>query len=366
MRIRKPNFYIDSFRNTPRILANDIAICLSSPSVQEIIDEVSKKYYLPAFQNNRREENRLLANQVATVFFKTADIDLALSSVKPMEASDEILADWKNEIKNLRAFHLVKDAIVDMMRELHDQECADRVENTVSEAILNTTIESGRNHDASKPLDAIKGIQTICAYVPLSHEKSDHADVFTTFWSDRSNSTTIKPSKEFLEFLKLANISTSEWKDAVLEIHDVDLEGSLDDDAFTFEIERVHAWQKTHQDADDSKPSLVDVEELVYAIDNCPFGFTPLVSFSMPIEELVHRDWNEPIKLTGGILGLHDFINGSGDPLRFEGEIELSPTISNMMAAGARANDIASVHGFVDQSFKSLVEDITPERRLAM
>lgn len=366
MRIKKPYFYIDSFRNTPRILGSDISICLSSPSVQEIIAEVSKKYCVPAFQNNKGEFNTSLANQVATVFFKTADKDLALSSIKPVDASEEVLAEWKAEIKNLRAFHLVKDAIVDMMRELHAQECFDRIDRTVSEAILNSTIEAGKQHDVSKPLDAIKGIQTICAYVPLSHEKSDPVDVFTTFWSDRNNSTTIKPDREFLEFLRIANISTNEWKDAVLEIHDIDLEGNLDDDAFTFEIERVQAWRKAHQDADDTKPALVDVEELVYAIDNCPFGFTPLVSFSMPIEELVHRDWNEPIKLTGGILGLHDFINGSGDPLRFEGEVQISPTIANMMVAGARENDIASVHGFVEQSFKSQIEDISPERGLSM
>lgn len=366
MRIRKPSFHLDSFRNTPRIFENDIAICLSSPAVQEILREVSKKHFAPAFQNDRSQFSKSLADQVASTLFKTADKEKALSHIKPAAVSEELRAEWKAEIKNSRAFHLVNDAMVDILRRLHPEKSINEISEVTSEAISDATIEAGRSHDLSRPIDAVRGINTVCAYVPLPEGQTNPTEVCTAFWSERSSSTTIKPSGAFLEFLKLTNISTDEWKSAVLEIHDLDLGGELDDDAFTFEIERKQTWETVQQGADDTRPSLVDVEELVYAIDNCPFGFTPLVSFSMPIEEIVHRDWNAPIKVTGGILGLHDFINGSGDPLRFEGEIELSPTISNMMAAGARANDIASVHGFVDQSFKSFVEDITPERGLTM
>lgn len=366
MRISKPQFHLDSFNSTPRVLENDLLVCIMSHNVQEIIKEISKKFTAPAFRNDGSSKAKSVADQVANAFFKSADKDTALDLVKPTPIQEELITEWKSEIRNSRAFHLINDAVVDIIHQLHPEHSIEEIAQISSDLIVNATIEAGEEHDNSRPIDGVKGINTVCAYVPLPEAHDDPNTVFTSFWTERSSSTTIKPDKTFLSFLKLANISTDEWKAAVFDMHDLDLDCELDDDAFTYEFQRKQAWSEVRQEADESQPSLVQAEELVYAIDNCPYGFTPLVSFSMPIEDIITRDWNTTIRITGGILGLHDFINGSGDPLRFEGEIELSPTISNMMAAGARANDIASVHGFVDQSFKSVIEDVAPERGLTM
>lgn len=366
MRIKKPQFHLDSFISTPRVFENDLIVCFQNHGVQEILKDLSKKYTAPSFRNDGSQRTRALADHVAHSYFKSADKDVALSLVKTTDVQDEVLAEWKDEILKSRSFHLISCAVVDIMCQLHPDRSIEDISSLSAEMIVAATIEAGKEHDRSRPIDGIKGINTVCAYVPLPEEHDDATTVFTSFWSERSSAATIKPDAAFLSFLKLANISTDDWKSAVYQVHDIDVDEPVDDDAFTYEIERRIAWENVYQESDESRPSLVDAEELVYAIDNCPFGFTPLVAFNMPVEDVITRDWNAPIKVTGGILGLHDFISGSGDPLRFEGEVEINPSFSNMMAAGARSNSIGPVHGFVEQSFRSHIEDISPENCLKL
>ena len=57
---------------------------------------------------------------------------------------------------------------------------------------------------------------------------------------------------------------------------------------------------------------------------------------------------------------LHDFVNGSGDPLRFEQKAVFRASHSDMMVGEARPCDFEEVHGFVRQSFRSRVTDEEP------
>lgn len=364
MRIRKPLIPLEPFRNSERNFDEDVLTCLSLPAIQNILKDASKKFVHAAFQKVDLERSTSVANQVAMRFFENGDAQAALSIIQPEPCSDEQETVRRLEIPRTRAFHLICDAMVDALHHLYPTETKGQISQAIAEPIVAAVLDTSKIHDTSRPIDAIKGTPTICAYVPLPVQEKRRSEVRTAYWSDRGHSTTIKPTEEFLQFLQLVNVSTEEWKAAVESIHDLALDGELDDDAFDFEIERKQAWEAVRLDADEDRPSLIEVEELVYAVDNCPFGFTPLIAFSMPVEDVLAHDWSSPIKLTGGIIGLHDFINGSGDPKRFEGEIELMPAISNMLIAGAGDNDIASVHGFVNQNFRSVIEDATPTCRL--
>lgn len=335
---------------------HDLSLCISSIQIRELLHLISRNYSSYAF---RYDENlsETYANRVAIRYFETGDKEVALREVLPKTTNYEQRETLLNIIQEDKSLIAIRDAIHLSLHQRHPNRAGVDIMSSVMERIADEIVQAGASHDTSRPIDAIKGIPVICSYVPLSEKLQNPLDVKTSYWGSRSHSTTIKPTEEFLTFLEIVNISSDDWKNAVETMHDIDFNEEPDEFAMEYEVERHLAWRDVYFEADRNRPQLVDVEDLVCSIDNCPFGFTPLIAFSMPIEDVIHRDWSEPISLTGGILGLHDFTKGSGDPLRFECELTLSPSLSNMMVASSGENDIVSVHGFVTKNFTSLIQD---------
>lgn len=216
--------------------------------------------------------------------------------------------------------------------------------------------------DQTVPLDSLEGKEAILAYIPGLEKSAEMEGTMTDFWSEANYSTSlsIKPDAVFRTFLTLANIGSSEWIDAVETVHGIRLDEEPDEFADDWERERYAAWCDFFVEAESDAEPIAGSETLILAVDACAFGFTPMVAFKMPASAVVGSAWDQPLTVQGGVFGLHDFKNGHGDPIRFEGKIAIEPKPFEIQVATLMENDLMSVHGFTAKSFDSIVEEATP------
>jgi hypothetical protein len=80
-----------------------------------------------------------------------------------------------------------------------------------------------------------------------------------------------------------------------------------------------------------------------------------MIAFTMDAEEVFQMNFHEVLEVTGGIVGLHDFSNGTGDPIRFEGTLRLTPNVRDMHLCDDQPLGLIATHGFLDSSFTSVV-----------
>jgi hypothetical protein len=157
--------------------------------------------------------------------------------------------------------------------------------------------------------------------------------------------------------MKLANLSKKSWLAGLKQAgFDIELDGDLSEDE---RAERQKAWADV--DWTVSGEPVTDVSKIVHAVDLCPYGFTPFVAFSMDAFKIVNRKWSQAMAVTGGVLGLHDFAFGSGNPIRFEGNLTLPAKTANVVLHDRLKHNLSKVHGFTAQAFKSKFKDLGGE-----
>jgi hypothetical protein len=240
-------------------------------------------------------------------------------------------------------------------------ECPDvpdsQVENRIAGAVLDLTIDEIRRIDPSKPFDALRGSQLNLVYVPSHDNRKQVTTSRTSWWGASSDATSIKPDQAFVEFMKLANVSKQSWLAGLKQAgFDIELDGDLSEGE---RAERRKAWADV--DWTVSCEPVTDVSKIVHAVDLCPYGFTPFVAFSMDAFKIVNRKWSQAMAVTGGVLGLHDFAFGSGNPIRFEGNLILPAKTGNVVLHDRLKHNLSKVHGFTAQAFKSKFKDLGGE-----
>jgi hypothetical protein len=102
---------------------------------------------------------------------------------------------------------------------------------------------------------------------------------------------------------------------------------------------------------------LVTSEQLFEAIDASAHGFSPLIAISTDAYRFVKRDWSKAMSITGGVIGLHDFDNGTGDPLRFEGGRILETRPCQFIQPELQKFGLALSHGFTEKTFSGRMKD---------
>jgi hypothetical protein len=232
-----------------------------------------------------------------------------------------------------------------------------QVENRIAGAVLDVTIDEIKRGDPSKPFDALRGNQLNLVYVPSHDNRKQITTSRTNWWGAASDATSIKPDQAFVDFMKLANISKQAWLDGLKQAgFDLAAEGELTD---AERSERQNAWSEI--DWSVSGEPVVEVSKIVHAVDLCPYGFTPFVAFSIDAYKIVNRKWSQAMSVTGGVLGLHDFTFGSGNPVRFESSMTIPARTGNVMLHDRLKHNLAKVHGFTTQAFKSKIKDLAGE-----
>lgn len=333
--------------------ASNIA-CSSPAAIQQMQDLAKRANY------KRYEQDNSLANITAAIratssYFVFQDVDYVQKHLKHIETGEPIRDVALEQTRCPLFINVAREIISEIVAQFPEA-----LEHSVSGAverdlIHQLTLQMHRK-DASRPIDAIMGTEIVVCYIPNFSERNIQ-DTMTSHWDHESSSTTIIPDHMFRNLLKLTNVSSHEWKDAVERIHGVRVDESdpmIDED---WEIERERAWSEFNFTPEDGGEPIIDVEELVNAVDSCPMGFTPLLAFSADAGQLCTRDWGNRMDVSGSILGLHDFVHGTGDIISIPTTNTIAPTPKEMMVAEGVTNDFLKVHGLEWGSFKCDVRD---------
>lgn len=261
-------------------------------------------------------------------------------------------ADLLDDIRRSRAFASLREAVATAVNARFPKMPREEIVGRAASMLADEIVVAMNSFDRSKPLDAIKGTEVVVCYIPGLREGQKLKDTMTSHWTQESSVLTVKPDDAFMTFLTLANVTVDEWLQEVEEATGVRLDRA-DEGSPAWQQERARAWTSASSNADPARPPAVKASRLVEAVDACYLGFTPMIAFNVDAAVICTRDWTRPLGVTGGVLGLHDFENGTGDPLRFDAKIVIDASPDNMMVGEARENDFAQAYGFVRHTFRT-------------
>ncbi len=290
-------------------------------------------------------------------FLKHGDPTKAEKRLINTADTSEALHDLTRSVAATPIYQEIVTLTCDQIRARRPDFANEHLENRVAGAILDHAIDAIRRDDPSRPFDTLRGNQLNLIYVPSHDNRRQVSATRTSWWGSASDATTIKPDEAFVSFMKLANISKEAWLAALAqEGFDIDEVGELGDGETS---ERQAAWAKVNWTV--SGEPLIDPAKAVHAVDLCPYGFTPFVAFAMDAYKVVNRKWSHAMTVSGGILGLHDFVYGSGNPIRFEGQCNIPARAANVFLHDRLKHNLSRVHGFTSQAFRSKVKDSNVE-----
>lgn len=354
MRIRKPEIPESAVAGA-RTVRGAVTAALRSPEAAEAIDRIVAKAGYRRYRAGGPGWSREAVLAAVGAFFATGSLAKARSEISTgMDATTE-LAELLDDIKLSQPFSaILESAAASVVRRFPRVGLGDaraRIASVLAGEIAEAIIAA----DRSEPVDAVRGTEVVVCYVPGLSKARRLEDTMTSCWTASSSSLTVKPDAAMMRLLSLANVSVGQWLDAVEEVNGERLDAYGGGPEWT--RERAAAWSEAEAACDPSSPPLVKPKRLVEAVDACWLGFTPMIAFSADAATLLGRDWDRALGVKGGVLGLHDFVNGSGDPLRFEQKAVFTVSPSDMMVGEARDCDFEQVHGFVRQSFRSRLTD---------
>jgi len=309
------------------------------------IDEIARASGYRAYSKDGVPNCRRIAMEALEAFFATGSAEVAEDVVK--EAHDVALG-LAHEMEMTRSSGAFR-SLVDVVR----QGLASRVPGVdpdlalaVSDRAVGNAVERRLTSlDYSVPLDLLDGEDVVVCYVPGLAEGVALDEGVTRYRGFGSDCVSIDPDHRLARFLSLANVSSDEYVGLVREFRGVDLREAYPD------------WRAFHVEGDPSREQVVGGEQLLEAIDGAMYGFNPLVAFKASARFLIERDWSLPLSVTGGVLGLHNFTNGSGDPQRFEGTLTLDTPPEGLMVGEGRRCDFEEAYGFPLSTFDARVED---------
>lgn len=337
-------------------LQDAIRKCLTYKNITSTIDSLANN--LEYRQYRYFDDSPIVPHAVAA--FLRGGETAAETSISQQSEHLNHKDDLEGEIKRSREFSIILDAICDHLSSRFPS-TSSSIAQEATMTIVDAIVSSVFSKDNSTPMDALAGSTVLVSYVPGLNENSCLQNYNTSHWPQggSSNSLTIKPNEAFATFLRMVNISSSAWIDAVEAIHSVRVDEPSHDDDNDWELERYQSWSAFDITEDGNRSSLVDVFELVDAVDNCRDGFVPMIAFECDTGYLLNRDWSVPIEISGGILGLHNQEHGSGNPIRFEQTTVINASKASLVVMEGIENDILSVHAFTRQGFMSSQRDLT-------
>jgi hypothetical protein len=338
-------------------LAAVIDACLSTSRMDEMIRKFSGslgfRQYKPASTIHERE----VAEAAVTKFLVTGSEFYAADHIESTFDKTEELADLANQIRGADFYDALVKATSAVVKEKYPHVTPHHLEDLVAERVLRQTIALVLASDCSKPSDMLKGVKFVFCYLPGVDMAETLEETMTSHWSDESSCLTIRPDHVFARFLKLAGASKDQWLDAVEEVYGVDLREDPPHGGQPWMWERAEAWKKFNPPHEAGQTPITDIRVLVEAVDNVPSGFTPSIAFSTDAHDFITRDWSKPLTVTGGVIGLSDLVNGSGDPVRFEGAVTVSGEREDFVLSANLPNPLEQAYGIHPTAFTSEIKD---------
>jgi hypothetical protein len=350
---------IDKTTGGPRAVAASLA---RSPAFAARLSEIAAEAGFRAYRTPPGMDRARAARRALSAFFRTGDPSAAEAEAARClphcvhDAGAEAAAiAGSGRLANLEL--LLVDAAGGLRID----------EDTVVAELTAALAACLREQDPSSPLDLVSGERVVVCCVPGHGAAGTVSATLSSHVGEQSSVATLVPDECVARLLHAANVSTAEFLEAARERTGTDPsdpphpdaypEGSSDP-AFLSDRARAASWADLAVEHDPSRPSLLSAGEIVDGVEGAPYGFNAMVSFSADAAALVSRDWDSTMEVTGGLLGLHDLVNGSGDPRRFESPAFLDSAPSDFVVGEGWECGLPEVHGLTEAAFSSTFRDV--------
>lgn len=325
---------------------------IRSEAVQASLEALCTKIRFREFSSHDQNIDPDTVSDAIEVFLESENVkSCELHLAKHLDTS-EALHDLLRDVMHMREFSPLIEALSRRVVKRFP-ETKKILANVASEVVMDAAINIVRRRDTSSPLDALKGFNVTLAYMPNFDRMKSARMPTVSYFSDEKDATTIAPDQVFRDFMALAGITKEQWLKVVSERTGVELDQPSDDTRGSKII--AQEWKRANW-VPKGKP-LVMAEQLFEAIDASAHGFSPLIAINLDAYRFVKRDWSKAMSITGGVLGLHDFDNGTGDPLRFEGTRILETRPCQFVQPELQKFGLALSHGFTEKTFNGRMKD---------
>lgn len=329
-----------------------LAALIKSTAVQAILEALCAKIRFREFSSRDQNIDLDTVSEAIEVFLESENVKACELYLEKHLDTSEALHDLLRDVMHTRDFSPLIEALAKRIVKRFP-ETKKILANIASEVVMDAVINIVRRRDTSSPLDALKGVSITVAYMPSFDRMKSTRIPTVSYFSEEKGAATIAPDQVFCDFMALAGLTKEQWIKVVSERSGVELDKPSTDTYGSRVL--AQEWGRANW-LPKGKP-LVSPEQLFESIEASAHGFSPLIAISLDAYRFVKRDWTKPISITGGILGLHDFDNGTGDPLRFEGTRILETRPCQFVQPELQKFGLLMSHGFTENTFNGRMKD---------
>ncbi|MDW9478718.1 hypothetical protein GOB57_08375 [Sinorhizobium meliloti] len=321
--------------------------------VASFVQSLSYRRFAP----DQTLEKRVLLHEAVRQYLSSGSRDIASRIVSEGLCGDSMATELVSLVSEADALDVITEKVKSIIEASAPELRVEALEEVIGRTTLFHLVDEIRRADSSQPLDIAIGKEVTVCYIPGSSRVQNYWDLATRSWMERSDSISIFPDRTFVDFLGAVGVSKADWLSAVERNTTMASAARMRDHL----AERSAVWAALPEWETAGSLDIED-DDLVAAVDACPYGFTPMIAFTMQAEEIFSMDFTETMEVTGGIVGLHDFTTGSGDPLRFEGTLRFAPGLGDMHLADDQPLGLIATHGFLSSAFMSTVTRTPSDR----
>lgn len=367
-------------------LPEDVAEAFAATEAgKALADKVGKASYFEAWPLEQDMDDGI-AVEIAKTYAEggiDAVMELAISQDWDSSVEDCYESSTKDDLERaLRDF-------VETATDEADWIDGDELTEACCEALKDRLFDAMREGDTSTFEGSIPShVRVETGFIP-DYNALGVDDMHMSHWDVCFSAETAIPDSNLMRFLKFMNVAPSEfietcrtrgfdpskpsrgegmsdyrWKQAEESAQwwraILDAEAGRDEEISKLLIQDEHAmaeWNSTVElvrtGKDYDRPTLVPMDDIFTMMTEASYGGVPVWAAKLPLRELLAGKFDKPFTATGGVVGIHDFINGSGylDVLR--GEIRIDPATGGYRHSTAGRWSIDDVYGFVGSVWRA-------------
>lgn len=352
-----------------------------------LADKVAQASYFEAWPPMQDMDDRTAA-QIASAYAEggiDAVMDMAIEKDWDASVEEHYESVTKDDLKRaLRDFAEAAEEAADWLTE-------EEVTEACCEALKDHLLDAMRDSDKSTFEDSIPShVKVETAFIP-DYNQLGVDDMFMHHWDVVFSAETALADSNLMRFLKFMNVAPSEFvaacrergfdpsqpvrgketsdyrwqqveENAQLWRAVLDVEAGRNDEISklplrsSYEIaEWNSAVELVRAGKDCDRPRLVPMDDLFTIMDNASYGGVPVWAAKLPLKDILAGKFEKPFTAEGGLIGIHDFINGSGYLETLKTKISIDPASGGYRRSTSGRWSIDDVYGFVGSAWKAEV-----------
>ncbi|MFK5951299.1 MAG: hypothetical protein QM500_21295 [Methylococcales bacterium] len=233
-------------------------------------------------------------------------------------------------------------------KQLYVDDCVD-LDHKLSQRIEEIITDRIDELDTSTPLNIIHDRSYVAMNYILPFNQPGNQNIedhFIKFNDSPPHLTNVVIDDDFMELLKLLRVSPKNLKSLVKENF------SYEDVLHFKDIDQFEPGNTEY-----SLPPVISIiaknkeDDLVSIMENTNGYSTATYAAKINAKDFILRDRDQPMILEDGVVGLHDFVNGSGHMVNIQNPIEIPSNAECWNVDGDMGYGIDAVHGFSDSAW---------------